>query len=275
MVVFPNAKINLGLNIIRRRPDGYHDIESVMVGIDWRDILEIVPSRNGQTTLTVTGRHVDCPMEKNLVIKAYRALAENIDLPPVEIHLHKIIPDGAGLGGGSADAAFMIIALNELFDLHLTLHEMAEVAGKVGSDCPFFIYDRPMLATETGKVLAPVDIDLKGYKVLVVKPDVSVSTAQAYSGVTPCPSECDIVEILRCKAVKWQSNGLKNDFEPSVFAVAPEIQRVKQRLEDTKALYVSMSGSGSSVYAIYDDEKEADRAAALFDGTVARLCNFI
>ena len=150
MIAFPNAKINIGLFITARRPDGYHDIATVMMPADWCDILEIVPAKDDVTTLTVTGRSVDCPPEKNLVMRAYRAMEERYNLPPVDIFLRKIIPDGAGLGGGSADAAFTITTLDRLFGLGLSADVMAGIAATIGSDCPFFIYNRPMLATGTG-----------------------------------------------------------------------------------------------------------------------------
>ena len=185
MITFPNAKINLGLDILRRREDGYHDIETVMVPVPWHDVLEIVPAKGEETTLTVTGRHVDCPPEKNLVMKAYRALEREVSLPPVDIYLRKIIPDGAGLGGGSADASFTLRALNELFALGYNDEQLARVASTLGADCPFFIYNRPMLCTGTGTDMEPIDVDLQGLDILIAKPDVSVPTAAAYSHTTP------------------------------------------------------------------------------------------
>ena len=170
MVTFPNAKINIGLNITSRRDDGYHNIETIMVPIPWCDILEIVPAKGPESTLTIHGRPVNCPTEKNLVMKAYRAMEKRYNLPAVDIFLHKIIPDGAGLGGGSADAAFTLSALNQLFEIGASDAELADIASTIGADCPFFIYNKPMLATGIGTDFTPISLDLSGYKILVINP---------------------------------------------------------------------------------------------------------
>ena len=253
MIVFPNAKINLGLDILSRRPDGYHEISTVMVPVGWHDVLEVVPSRSGKTTLTVTGNAVDCPTEKNLVMKAYRALDEVAGgLPPVDIYLRKIIPDGAGLGGGSADAAFTIRALNTLFSLGFSHDKLGEVAATIGADCPFFIYNKPMMATGIGTDLAPVVLPSEIYrmKLVIVKPPVGVSTARAYAGVSPTRPNVDLADAISRPLSEWNGT-VKNDFEKSVFAAAPEIETVKGGLADMGAVYVSMSGSGSAVYAFF------------------------
>lgn len=267
MIVFPNAKINIGLNIVGRRPDGYHDIETVMYPIQWRDILEIVPSQTGETTLVVSGRAVDCPPEKNLVMKAYRKLSEKVLLPPVEMFLHKVIPDGAGLGGGSADAAFALVAMNSMFSLGLSEDDLARLASSIGSDCPFFIYNRPMLASGTGTVLSDVDgFSLNGKWIVVVKPGISVPTADAYRGVVPVPSGIDLLSAVREDVSRWVNNGIKNDFEANIFSDYPEIGKIKLKMTDCGALYASMSGSGSAVYGIFDNDKLAVAASNLFYG---------
>ncbi len=251
MVVFPNAKINLGLNIISRRTDGYHNIETVMCSVKWCDVLEIVPAKGDGTTLTVTGRAVDCPPEKNLVMKAYRMMSEEVGtLPAVDIFLRKIIPDGAGLGGGSADASFTLLCLNEMFKLGLSNERLADIASRIGADCPFFIYNRPMLATGIGTEFIPIEITLGGYKIAIVKPRVSVPTAKAYSGVTPQQPDHDLCEAVKMPLSKWEGV-VKNDFETSVFTSYPEIGEIKTRLKQMGAEYVSMSGSGSAVYGIF------------------------
>lgn len=264
MILFPNAKINLGLRVLRRRADGYHDIITVMMPVAWTDILEIVPSHTGQTSLHVTGLHVDCPPEKNLVMKAYHALAnETGGLPPAEIYLEKIIPDGAGLGGGSADAAFTIRGLNEVFNLGLDDGRMAQVAALVGADCPFFIYNRPMLCTGTGTTMSDgISIDLSGHTIVIAKPRVAaVSTALAYAGVTPCEDVTSPADVLRLGINDWQGR-LVNDFETSVFARQPRISEVKQTMADCGAVYTSMSGSGAAVYGIFADDKLAHQAVS-------------
>lgn len=264
MVTFPNAKINIGLDIISRREDGYHNIESVMVPVPWRDILEIVPSKGVSTTLTITGREVNCPMEKNLVIKAFRAMQSKYQLPEVDIHLHKIIPDGAGLGGGSADAAFAILALNKLFNVGVSDDELAQIASTIGADCPFFIYNKPMLATGIGTEFSKVDLDLSGYKILIVKPQVSVPTAQAYAGVTPVQPNMPIRELINTPISEWQST-IKNDFEKSIFPIHPVVEQVKQQIIKMGAIYASMSGSGSAVYGLFESDKLAEESSADFE----------
>lgn len=204
------------------------------------------------TTLTVTGREVACPAHKNLVMKAYNALAAEIYLPPVDIFLHKIIPDGAGLGGGSADAAFTLIALNKLFDLRLSEDTLAAIAATLGADCPFFIYDKPMLATGTGTTLTPINISLTGYGIIIIKPQVSIPTAEAYAGVTPATPDVSLSDIVRTTSPAEWKHSVKNDFEPTVFNRHPSIAGLKQWFYTEGAIYSSMSGSGSAVYGIFD-----------------------
>lgn len=272
MVVFPNAKINLGLNITARRPDGYHDISSVMIPVGWTDILEIVPAKGGKTTLTVTGRHVDCPAESNLVMKAYNALSDAISLPPVDIYLRKIIPDGAGLGGGSSDAAFTLTALNSLFSIGMSESELAEIAGRIGADCPFFIYNIPMLAEGTGTTLSPLAVPaLAGRTLLIVKPDIHISTVQAYSGVSPREPSMSVEEIIRADISTWRDT-LVNDFEDSLRYDYPEIERIKSILYGHNAIYASLSGSGSAVYGIFDNDKMAESAEKEFEGISTFIC---
>lgn len=267
MILFPNAKINIGLNIISKRSDGYHDIETIMYPVPWCDILEIVPASGTKTTLTVTGRTVACPPEKNLVMKAFRALDTRIPLPPVDIFLHKIVPDGAGLGGGSADAAFTLVALNDLFKLDLGKEQLAEIASGIGADCPFFIYNVPMLATGTGTNLAPVDFSLKGYRIAIVKPAVSVPTAEAYAGVTPKSPEFPLMESATKNPCGWAGK-VANDFEASVFERHTEIAAIKESLIALGAVYAAMSGSGSAVFGIFPEECDnlADSLESAFPG---------
>ena len=258
MIVYPNAKVNLGLDIVRRRADGYHDISTVFYPIGVTDILEVVPARGGDATLTTYGRHIDCPVEKNLVMRAYRLMQREFAAPPVDIYLTKIIPDGAGLGGGSADAAFTMLAVNELFALGVPQQELARLAATIGADCPFFIYNRPMSASGIGDRLADVPVSLKGYRMLLVKPDdISVPTKLAYSRVTPREPEVVVTEIVARPLAEWQGL-LKNDFEPSVFAAFPRLATLKERIMESGAVYAAMSGSGSSVFGIFDSANMAE-----------------
>lgn len=268
MILFPNAKINLGLNILRRRPDGYHDLETLMLPTGWADILEIVPAAPGEaTTLTCSGRPVACPPEKNLVMKAWRALrAERPDMPEAAIFLRKIVPDGAGLGGGSSDAAFTLAGLNEVFSLGLSREKLAEIAAGIGADCPFFIYNRPMLATGTGTVLEPVAMDLCGLHIAIAKPEGrSVSTAAAYAGVKPRERAVSLAAAASLPARQWEGV-FANDFEASVGAELPEIEQLKGRMRAAGAVYTAMSGSGSAVFGIFESAKMAEAALAPLEG---------
>jgi len=263
MITFPNAKINLGLNIVERRPDGYHNIETVFYPVPLTDVLEIVPAKSGETVLACYGNAVDCPAEKNLVMKAYRLMAEKFDLPPVEMYLFKHIPDGAGLGGGSSDAAHALVTLNRMFELGLPDAELASMAATIGADCAFFVYNRPMLATGIGDVLSPVDVSLKGKTLLLVKPPVGVDTRTAYSRVVPEPSTMDLQHIIARPVETWDGL-LVNDFEPSVFAALPQLWLIKARLIDGGAQYAAMSGSGSTIFGIFESDKLAETAADTF-----------
>lgn len=264
MVVFPNAKINLGLNITARRHDGYHDLDMVMMPIGWCDILEIVPAKGESTTLSVSGHSVDCPMEKNLVYRAWKELKESIDedLPNVDIYLHKNIPDGAGLGGGSSDAAFTLLYLNKLFALGLSENQLAKIASQLGADCPFFIYNRPMHCSGTGTDMSPIKINFgPATNIVIAKPiGVSVSTAEAYRGVTPAVPEISTDKIVSAYSPDNWTGLLSNGFESHILKAKPQIAKAKQIMFECGALYASMSGSGSAVYGIFDDVKMAEDA---------------
>ncbi|MCD8287860.1 MAG: 4-(cytidine 5'-diphospho)-2-C-methyl-D-erythritol kinase [Porphyromonadaceae bacterium] len=252
MILFPNAKINLGLNILARRADGYHDIATVFYPIGWRDALEVVPSRESETgcRLHLSGMPVDAPVEDNLVVRAYCLLSEMHPLPGVEVYLHKVIPYGAGLGGGSSDATFMMLLLRDLFSIPVRNDELAASVVHLGADCPFFLYNRPMLAEGIGDRLSPVEVSLRGYSLVLVKSQVSVSTAEAYSSVTLSRPEKPLSEILSFPVEKWREM-LGNDFERSVFAQYPLLSHIKQQLYDLGAIYASLSGSGSALYGLF------------------------
>ena len=252
MIVFPNAKINIGLNIIERRQDGYHNIETLMYPIPWSDVLEIVPANGDETTLTVSGRQVNCPPEKNLVMKACREFQREKGVGNVDIYLHKIIPDGAGLGGGSADAAFTLVAMNELFECNCSKEELAAMAAKIGADCPFFIYNNPCFATGIGTEFAPANLNLSGTTIAIIKPQEGVSTAQAYAGVTPRLPEKSLEQLINMPIKQWQGV-VKNDFEDSIFPILPSIKAIKTKLLSMGAIYASMSGSGSAVYGLFPE----------------------
>lgn len=258
MVSFANCKINLGLQVLRKRPDGYHDVSTVMIPVPWCDVVEAVAAENpqGEDTLTVTGNRVDCPVEKNLAMKALRAMRadENVpEFPAVSLHLHKVVPDGAGLGGGSSDAAHVIRAVNAQFGLGLEAGDVARLAACVGSDCPFFAYDRPMWCTGTGTEMTPVDIpQLSSMHLVVAKPrGVAVSTGSAYSMVTPDDNVTPLDEILALPVSDWQGV-LVNDFEAPIVKLAPAIGHVRDAMLQLGACYAAMTGSGAAVFGLFD-----------------------
>jgi 4-diphosphocytidyl-2-C-methyl-D-erythritol kinase len=256
MIRFPNCKINLGLRVIRRREDGYHDIETAMVPVGGLcDALEILPDGAQGCTFTSSGLTIDAPAERNLCVRAYKLMRERYGIGGVRMHLHKHIPFGAGLGGGSADAVFVLTMLNDLFGLLLSEAKLKALAAELGSDTAFFVENRPMLATGRGEILTPVAIDLSGYRIVVVKPPLSVSTAEAYAGITPAAAEIPLAEILTGDIRTWKDT-LKNDFEPVIFKKHPEIAAIKEWLYDSGAVYAAMSGSGSAVFGLFAREPE-------------------
>lgn len=283
MIEFVNAKINIGLQIVRRREDGYHDLQTVFYPVGkyaglpdnpepFCDILEIIPAKEPGVRFHFKGRMIDCPEEKNLVCKAARLFFESSASDSgrfgasasasaqgergLEIILEKHLPDGAGMGGGSADASFSLRMLNELTSQGYSDEELAEMALRLGADCPFFIYNRPMYGCGVGEKLTDVNLDLAGYWLVVVKPAVYVSTRDAFAGVTPRPGNIDLRTIAEIPIADWQ-DVVVNDFEASIFPKFPELARIKERLIRNGAVYASMTGSGSSIYGIYDDYEKA------------------
>ncbi len=249
MVVFPNAKINLGLQVIRKRPDGFHDLESVFCPVGWCDALEVLPA----DTLSFTATGLPIPGDgENLCLKAYHLLAADFDIPPVYIHLHKHIPIGAGLGGGSADAAFTLKALNNLFELGLTNEKMEAYCRQLGSDCAFFIRNKPVLAVGKGDEFLPAEVSLSKYHIVIVYPGIHVSTAEAYRGVHPAQPNKGVLDILSANPSSWKGQ-LKNDFEDSILPNYPAIAALKEQFYEQGAFYSSMTGSGSAVYGLFDN----------------------
>ncbi|MHB9055250.1 MAG: 4-(cytidine 5'-diphospho)-2-C-methyl-D-erythritol kinase [Paludibacteraceae bacterium] len=263
MITYPNAKINIGLNVVERRADGYHNIETIFYPIGIQDVLSVEPSDTcTDYSFSSSGIEVGGDPENNLIVKAYRLLRSQYQFPPVDITFIKQIPFGAGLGGGSSDAAFMLKTLNDLFQLKITLKKLEQLAGRLGADCPFFIRNKPVYATGIGNVFTPIELSLRGLWLLLIKPDIHVSTAEAYAGITPVPSDVALTDLIAQPIEIWK-HIIKNDFEKTVFAKQPAIAILKQQLYDMGAVYASMSGSGSSVYGIFDDEP---KIKGLFDG---------
>ncbi len=254
MLVFPNCKINLGLQITGKRADGFHNLETVFYPVPFKDALELIPDANNKSGIefTGTGLTVDGKPEDNLCMKAYHLLKKKFPkLPAVKIHLHKTIPMGAGLGGGSADAAFMLTLLNNKFRLNLSTDQLVNYALELGSDCPFFIINKPCYATGRGEVLEDIRVDLTGYKMILINPGIHINTGWAFAKIDPAPSKTSIKKIMQQPVESWKAE-LLNDFEEPVFTAHPQIKEIKDSLYHQGAIYAAMSGSGSTVFGIFE-----------------------
>lgn len=250
MIIFPNCKINLGLRILRKRNDGYHDLETVFYPLPLSDVLEIVQSPEKEVSFTGSGINIENG-SNNLCRKAYDLLKKDFpDLPAVKIHLHKAIPVGGGLGGGSSDAAFTLLLLNNKFNLGLTNEQLLHYALQLGSDCPFFIINKPCFAEKRGELLEQTTLNLSSYDFLLINPGIHISTADAFAGIVPSAPSKSVKEIIQQPIETWKEE-LQNDFEISVFIKHPEIKTIKEELYKKEAVYASLSGSGSTVYGIF------------------------
>ena len=263
MTVFPIAKINLGLNVVERRPDGYHNLETVFYPVPLMDALEIQPMGEGfpsdvDCDLKVSNIAIEGDEQRNLVVRAYQLLKQDFPtLPRLHAHLWKGIPTQAGMGGGSSDCAYMIRLLNETFDLQLSNEQMIDYAAKLGADCAFFILSEPCYAEGIGEVLQPISLDLSGWYIGVVRPDIPVPTKEAFSRIRPHHPAVCCCEVVKQPVETWREL-LTNDFEESVFALHPEIGAVKARLYDMGATYAAMSGSGSALFGLFRENPEAE-----------------
>jgi 4-diphosphocytidyl-2-C-methyl-D-erythritol kinase len=257
MLYFPSAKINIGLNILNKRPDDFHNIETVFYPVELSDILEIIESPKDSVFpfFTNTGYVIDTSPEKNLCVQAYQMLKKDFDLPPVAIHLHKIIPFGAGLGGGSSDAAFMLKALNSYFNLELDEKQLIQYAARLGSDCAFFIINKALLARGRGEILESIDLSLKDYYILLVTSPLHVSTAQAYSWVKPEIPAHPLSKLIEQPIESWREF-IINDFEKQIFKKYSFFTETKRKLYELGAVFVSMSGSGSTIYGIFREKPD-------------------
>lgn len=252
MITFPNAKINLGLNIVEKRSDGYHNLETIFYPVPLEDALEIniLNNTTEKYYLHQAGIEIAGDADSNLVVKAYKLLNEQFKLPPIDIHLFKHIPSGAGLGGGSADAAFMLKLLNEKFCLNLSEDILEEYAVRLGADCAFFIKNTPTYAEGIGNIFSPIPLSLKGYQIVLIKPNVFVSTREAFSHIKPLKQDIPLKEVIQRPIEEWK-NLMVNDFEASVFPQFPIIGAIKEELYKQGAIYAAMSGSGSSVFGLF------------------------
>jgi 4-diphosphocytidyl-2-C-methyl-D-erythritol kinase len=255
MINFPNCKINLGLSITGKFPDGYHRIETLIVPLPLSDILETVPAADSKGSFSTTGLSIAGNAYDNLCYKAWKMLDDEFHIGQVEIHLHKIVPAGAGLGGGSSDAAFMLKMLNSIYNLGLDEKTLAGYAARLGMDCPFFVANKPAMATGRGEILDKFDLNLSGIHVAIVKPQIHISTAEAYAGIVPNEKQTPLAEILAKPISDWK-NLLINDFEASVFRRYPQISEIKEQLYNAGAVYAAMSGSGSAVFGLFGKPAE-------------------
>ncbi|MEO8569885.1 MAG: 4-(cytidine 5'-diphospho)-2-C-methyl-D-erythritol kinase [Ginsengibacter sp.] len=250
MIAFPNCKINLGLNILEKKEDGFHDLETFFFPINIHDVLELLPSKENTTLLTTSGILFEEP-ETNICLKAYLLVKKDYpDLPAINIHLHKAIPLGAGLGGGSADGVAALQLINKKFGLNISSARLFAYASKLGSDCPFFLLNKPCFASGRGETLEPMKLSLSGYKIIVVNPGIHLSTTEAFKDIIPSMPKKRIKEIIRQPIDTWKKE-LVNDFENSVFKKYPDVLQIKKELYEKGAVYAAMSGSGSTVYGIF------------------------
>ncbi len=261
MICFPNAKINLGLHVLEKRPDNYHNIETLFYPVGLKDILECVPlDKDENPALQISGIPVEGNSEENLVIKAYMLLQKDYPLKPVQIYLHKSIPAGSGLGGGSSDAAFMLKLLNDSNNLGLSASQLEQYAAQLGADCAFFVHNRPLLAYDKGDRFQTLDFSLKGlFLILLIPKNIRISTREAYAGIKPGKPDYALKDCVFEPIENWKDL-LVNDFEHTVFALNPELAYVKQALYEAGALYASMSGSGSSIFGLFRSECNLQKA---------------
>jgi 4-diphosphocytidyl-2-C-methyl-D-erythritol kinase len=258
MVSFPPCKINLGLRIVAKRPDGYHDLETCFYPVPWTDILEVIHAP--QLKFAYSGHVIGGDPSNNLCEKAYALLRRDLDIGPVSAHLHKIIPMGAGLGGGSADGAYMLRALNDLFSLQLSPQQLISYAAALGSDCPFFVYDGPMIGKGRGELLSPLNLSLAGTYAVILKPDLHISTAVAFAAITPKGTDAGIDAVVRGSTKDWKDQ-LHNDFEDSLFPRFPLLRELKEKLYRAGAWYAGMTGSGSALYGLFGKVPQVDVSA--------------
>ena len=256
MEIKANCKINIGLDVLRRRADGYHDLSTVMMPVKGLyDVLTIEQAK--ASSLSIVGIEVDCDAEQNICMKALRLMQQRYGIGQAKITLTKRVPFGAGLGGGSADGTMVILALNEIFSLGLDEATLIDLASELGSDTAFFVRNTPQLCEGRGEQMTPIELNLTGYSLVLIKPDESVSTREAYAGVTPAVPEVGLVERLSSPIEEWQES-VKNDFERSVFAAHPRLKEIKEQLLAGGATYAAMSGSGSTIFGIFKDATKAE-----------------
>jgi len=272
VIVFPNCKINLGLHVLEKRPDGFHNIETIFYPLPFYEALEAVKAPDGVTSFHSSGLPVPLDGKPNICLQAYEILKKEYKIPAVKFHLHKKIPSGAGLGGGSADGAFTLCLLNKIFSLDLSKKKLQTMAASLGSDCAFFLENKPMHARGRGEILTPVAVNLNGYSLVLVIPPIHACTTEAYANIRPEKPAIPLKEILKKPIEQWKET-LTNDFERAVFLKYPEIKKIKALLYQEGAMYASMSGSGSAVFALFK-ESPPPGLKRLFNNCFFRVFDF-
>ncbi len=260
MILFANAKLNIGLQVIAKRTDGYHELNSVFYPLPIYDIIELLETTAAETTLNIQGERIPGNLYDNLCIRAFELLKKDYGIPPVSIDLVKQIPIGAGLGGGSADASFVLKGLNTLFQLNLTEEQLAGYAAKLGADCPFFIANNPVFATGIGTDFKDLNLNLDGYHLVVIMPNIHISTAEAFAAVQPKAPEVNLEEAIRLPIQEWKFH-IRNDFEDGIFESYPLLKEIKETLYQKGAIYASMSGSGAAIYGIFWEKTDLNELA--------------
>lgn len=253
MVRFPKAKINIGLSITSKRADGFHNIESIFHPIGLCDILEAIPNSTGKFNLQLEGLTIAGKVENNLVFKAWEMLQTDFEIPGVDVVLHKIIPMGAGLGGGSADGSHMLLLLNDLFELKLTQAQLLDYALRLGSDCPFFIIEEPCFVSGRGEQMEQIDLDLTGKYIVIINPNIHIGTAEAYSSISPVKAQTDYTKLSKTPIHTWK-DAVINDFEAPMMRNYPALEAIKQQLYSAGAIYASMTGSGSTMFGLFNEQ---------------------
>jgi 4-diphosphocytidyl-2-C-methyl-D-erythritol kinase len=255
MLVFSPCKVNIGLNVVEKRADGFHNIETVFYPIQWKDAIEVLKNTDNQEfKLTVSGLRIEGNSDDNIIYKAYLLIKKEFNLPNIKVHLHKTIPMGAGLGGGSSNAATFINLVDKTFELNISLTKKIEIAKKLGSDCSFFIENKPIFAKEKGDLFEPIKIDLISYYILIIYPNIHSNTKIAYEGVSPKKPKISVKTIIETKPIEEWRTLLINDFEDSVCKTFPQINLLKQNMYDANAIYASMSGSGSAIFGVFKEK---------------------
>ena len=257
MICFPNAKINIGLNIVSKREDGYHNLETVFYPVPLKDVLEfMVPEKQTkETCIEVSGTELDISNNENICIKAYKLLAADYELPNLKMYLHKTIPAGAGLGGGSSDASFLLKQLNQYFKLNVSEKKLADYASELGADCAFFLKNKAVFASGIGNRFELIKLDLKGYYILIIKPNFSINTVDAFKNIKPAVPEIRLREIIKQPVNSWKDQ-LRNDFETPLFQRHPELKKIKSELYNLGADFASMSGSGSALFGLFKNKPQ-------------------